>query len=369
MDWEDPWPHFTAAHRLMLGWIKPQWVKTYDFLSLGTLVDEEVVLTPAEEGAPFPNAFIAIEIRVGDGHNYYFEYRRGETGDIGDELLTPDSRIVGIDVAATSSYQARHAAPRQAHRRRRRRPRCRAEVPRDRRDHTDFPGRLPARGGVDAAGHGPGPGSLRGGRQARPHHQALATRRRTPLAEPGHRGVQRRRANSTRQFANVPWNGHPNTVIGRIANHGTPSAPGVAAKFYWKDYTVGGAPEALIGSDTHDIAPGATIDFSVKWTPVAPANPAPAALLHHRAHRPVLRTDQPPIPELTPLNNEAQSNYARFISASASPPSRAGQRGLGRPTRTSNRPGSSSAPGSRTRTTAPTSSTWRSPCSRVRSGR
>jgi len=103
MDWDDPWPHFTAAHRLMLGWIKPQWVKTYNFLSLGTLVDEEVVLTPAEEGAPFPNAFLAIEIRVGDGHNYYFEYGRRDIGDIGDELLTPDSRIVGIDVAATSS--------------------------------------------------------------------------------------------------------------------------------------------------------------------------------------------------------------------------------------------------------------------------
>ena len=25
-------PHFTAAHRLMLGWLKPQWVKTFDFL-------------------------------------------------------------------------------------------------------------------------------------------------------------------------------------------------------------------------------------------------------------------------------------------------------------------------------------------------
>ena len=72
-------------------------------------------------------------------------------------------------------YQARHSAPREAHRRRRRRPRCRAEVSRNRLHHTDFPGRLPARGGVDAAGHGPGPGSLRGGRQTRPHHQALAT--------------------------------------------------------------------------------------------------------------------------------------------------------------------------------------------------
>ena len=124
-------------------------------------------------------------------------------------------------------------------------------------------------------------------------------------------------------FANVPWNGHPNTVIGRIANHGTASAPGVVAKFYWKDYTVGGAPETLIDSDTHDIAPGATIDFSVNWVPVPPADPNRAQ--HYCI---IVRIDPystptaTPIPELTPLNNEAQSNYARFISASASPPSR-----------------------------------------------
>jgi hypothetical protein len=102
MDWEDPWPHFTAAHRLMLGWVKPKWVKTFDFQAIGALVDEEVVLAPVEHGAPFPNAYSAIEVRVGDGHNYYFEYRRGEPGEIGDEALNPDARVVGIDVTAAT---------------------------------------------------------------------------------------------------------------------------------------------------------------------------------------------------------------------------------------------------------------------------
>jgi hypothetical protein len=135
--------------------------------------------------------------------------------------------------------------------------------------------------------------------------------------------VSNAKSRADAQFANVPWNGHPNTVTAKIANHGTLSAPGVTAKFYWKDYTVGAAPEALIASDTHDIAPGATVDFSVQWTPVAPANPA-----HPQHYCIIVRIDPysapttPPVPELSPLNNEAQSNYTRFISASASPPTR-----------------------------------------------
>jgi hypothetical protein len=61
----------------------------------------------------------------------------------------------------------------------------------------------------------------------------------------------------------------------------------------------------------------------VQWTPVAPATPA-----HPQHYCIIVRIDPysaptvPPVPELTPLNNEAQSNYAYFISASASPPSR-----------------------------------------------
>ncbi|MGY2873296.1 hypothetical protein ACVW00_000486 [Marmoricola sp. URHA0025 HA25] len=322
MDWEDPWPHFTAAHRLMLGWLKPQWVKTFDFLALGSLVDEEVVLAPVEHGAPFPNSFSAIEVRVGDGHNYYFEYRRGEAGEIGDEQLIPDARVVGIDVSAASSTRpdvlllAKHSdddgAVLDVGQRYHEIDATTPTYPVDFRAEVieitaDF-ARVRIR--YDVVGK-PDP-------TIRPWPRDAAHPWQSPDIE-----VSNAKSLADAQFANVPWNGHPNTVTAKIRNGGTLNAPGVTAKFYWKDYTVGGAPEALIATDTHDIAPGATVDFSVQWTPVAPSNPS-----HPQHYCIIVRIDPysapttPPVSELTPNNNEAQSNYARFISASSSPPSR-----------------------------------------------
>jgi hypothetical protein len=34
MDWDDPMPHFTIAHRLMLGWVQAGWVQSFDFAPL-----------------------------------------------------------------------------------------------------------------------------------------------------------------------------------------------------------------------------------------------------------------------------------------------------------------------------------------------
>lgn len=320
MDWEDPWPHFTAAHRLMFGWIKPQWVKCYDFLSLGALVDEEIVLAPVEHGAPFANAFSAIEVRVGDGHNYYFEYRRGESGGIGDEQLIPNARVVGIDVTAANATrpdilmldnlgdgpvlgvgQVYHEVDSTT-----------PTYPVDFRLEvvSIAPDMARVRVRYEVVGK-PDP-------TIRPWPRDAAHPWQSPDIE-----VSNAKSLADAQFVNVPWNGHPNTVTAKVANHGTASAPGVVAKFYWKDYTVGGAPESLIDSATHDIAPGATVDFAVNWVPQAPANAS-----HPQHYCIIVRIDPfslpttPPMPELTPYNNEAQSNYARFISATASPPSR-----------------------------------------------
>jgi hypothetical protein len=124
-------------------------------------------------------------------------------------------------------------------------------------------------------------------------------------------------------WANVPWLGHNNTVTAHITNRGTVSAPGVVANFFVKDYTIGGSPETPLGSDRHDIAPSATVDFATTWNAPTPADPA--APLHFCIIvriAPYQTPTNPPIPELTDANNVAQSNYDRFISASGSPPSR-----------------------------------------------
>jgi hypothetical protein len=119
-------------------------------------------------------------------------------------------------------------------------------------------------------------------------------------------------------WANVPWLGHDNTVVASVTNRGTVPAPGTVASFYVKDYAVGGAPETFIGSDTHDVAPGATVPFTTTWTP--PAGDATAPLNYCVIVRiaPCRAPTTLPIPEMT----EAQSNYAAFISSTSSPASR-----------------------------------------------
>jgi hypothetical protein len=322
MAWDKPLPHFTAAHRLELGWIKPGWVKCFDFLALGALVDEEVVLAPVEDGQPFPNAFSAIEVRVGDGHNYYFEYRRGKFGEIGDENLKPNGRVVGTDVSAASDSRPdvllldKHPDD------------DGAVLDEGRRYHEQDATTLtaPVEFRLEVISIRPNMARVRVKYEVfgrpdptiRPWPRDPAHPWQSPDIE-----VSNAKSLADPQFRNVPWNGHPNTVTAKIGNHGTAAAPAVTANFYWKDYTVGGAPETFIGKATHDIARGGTVNFNVQWTPVAPANPS------HPQHycivvriKPYSTPTTPPIKELTPLNNEAQSNYARFISASASPPSR-----------------------------------------------
>ena len=53
MGWDANIPHFCLAHKLMLGWVNPNWIKTYNFASMGAApVDETIVLSPIEQGNP-----------------------------------------------------------------------------------------------------------------------------------------------------------------------------------------------------------------------------------------------------------------------------------------------------------------------------
>ena len=52
MDSDDPLPHFSVAHRMMLGWIQAPWVRPFNFATSGAPVDQSVTLHPIEQGAP-----------------------------------------------------------------------------------------------------------------------------------------------------------------------------------------------------------------------------------------------------------------------------------------------------------------------------
>ena len=322
MDWEFPLPHLCLPHRMMLGWIDASWVKRYDFQATGTLVDEVVHLSPIENGAPSTGRFAGVEVRIGDGHNYYFEYRRRVPGDVGDANVTPNARVVGIEVKAADSSRPDMLLLEK---------------------HADDDGAVLAVGNhyheVDSSTP-TFPTDFRVDVQAinaneariRVRYQVIG--KPDPSIRPWPRDADHQwqspditvfnaRSATHPEWANEPWLGHPNTVLASVTNRGTVSAPGVVCQFFAKDYTVGGAPENHIGTDTHDVAPGATVLFQAPWTPDAPAPdaPAPHQCIIARID-PYATPTSPSVRELTSADNEAQSNYALFISASASPPSR-----------------------------------------------
>ena len=326
MESEDPLPHLTLVHRMKLGWITQSWLKLYNFQALGTSVDDTIELTPVERGAPPAGQYVGIEVRIGDGRNYYIEYRAGQTTHIGDRQLAPNAVVIGVD--STSPPDAPITA----------RPEClllathanddgavlttgqfyhevdnsTPTFPSDfRMDVTDINtsrARVRVRYGVIGK---PDP-SIRPWPRDTDH----------PWQSPDIEVSNARSAADPVHWANVPWLGHANTITAKIKNRGTLSAPDVVANFYVKDYTISDAPETFLGFDKKDVAPNATVDFTCPWTPVAPAGSPQGHYCVVVRIDPYDTPTAPPVHEMTDTNNMAQTNYDYFISATASPATR-----------------------------------------------
>ncbi|WP_157975930.1 CARDB domain-containing protein [Lewinella sp. IMCC34191] len=315
-------PHFSLAHRMMLGWVDPAWVKTYNFASSGGgAVDENIVLSPIEDGLPGSGRRAGIEVRLTDGWNYYLEYRKGNPTHIGDRGLPTDDRVLGTDVVSmpyTPPFQ---------------RPAI-LLLPNDgdgdgsvlntgndyrETDFTDptFPAELVAT--VTDRSGGAATINVKYGVNGKPD----------PSIRPWPAGPERRyqspdirienaRNISDEEWENVPWAGEDNSVIASVKNNGELDAPGVRVNFYIKDFNVGGdVPMTLIGSDTRDIPAGSTVEFNTNWRPPSSGHYCVVVRI------PLYSTPGgTSVAEMTELNNLAQSNYDRFISETASPPSR-----------------------------------------------
>lgn len=320
MDWNPPLPYVTLGQRLELGFVKPSWVKAYDFASNNGLpVDETVTLQAVETGQPQAGRFAGIEIRIADGWNYYFEYRKAQGTQEGDQQLPTDNRVLGTDVVAPpwtppfarpqilllaptggngavldsgQSYQETDFS--------------------DPTYPTDFKAEVSNLNGTTADVR------IRYGVNGKPDPSI-----RPWPAGPGRDWqspdieVQNMRNQMDASLFNLPWVGHDNTVIASIKNSGSLDAPGVVANFYVKDYTISGAPESFLGSDKHDVNAGATVKFQTNWQP--PSEGHFCIVVRIPLYQ---NPNNPAIVEMTELNNIAQSNYTQFISASASPPSR-----------------------------------------------
>lgn len=322
MDAEDSFPHFTAFHLLTLGWIKDKtWVKAYDFAGGGVVVDDTVTLTPIELGAPPSGSFALIEVRIAAGWNYYIEYRNGQPSEVGDRTLDTPNAILVTDTLADPG-EAPIARPQIL------------RVPDDPdgdgsvlingKDYretdttdptfpTDFRISVSGINGMKAAIKIEYGINSRPDPMIRPWPAGPGRQWQSPDIE-----VRNARSLADPAWFNVPWSGHDNTVVARITNSGDLAALGVNVDFAVKNYTVGGAPEVPLGTDTQDIPARGVVEFTTNWVPPDSGH----FCIVVRIQPYVIPDTSPPQLETSVFNNMAQSNYDRFISASASAASR-----------------------------------------------
>jgi M6 family metalloprotease-like protein len=317
MDADDPFPHFSIVHRMILGWVQAGWLQTFNFQSMAAPVDQTVILSPIENGAPGGGRKAGVEIRIADGWNYYFEYRNGQASQIGDQGLPTNNRALGTDVVS-APYVPPIARPGILL--------LNNDIDGDGAvlgnsqdyEETDTTDPVyPTDFKVDVSGID--------GTKADVRVRYGVNSKPDPSIRPWPAGpdrqwqspdieIQNARNLADAAWFNVPWVGNTNTIIARIKNNGSLDAPQVRANFYVKNYNVGGTPETFLGTDVRDVPAGATVNFQGSWTPPAqghfciivriplyqlPANPA--------------------VVEMTELNNLAQSNYDRFISTTSTP--------------------------------------------------
>ncbi|MEZ5319082.1 MAG: hypothetical protein R2752_16900 [Vicinamibacterales bacterium] len=327
MSSEQQLPHLSIAQKMETGWVQSAWVMPFDFSRSTIPLDQTVTLHAAELGAPPAGRFSAVEVRITDGWNYYFEYRRGQGGQIGDQQLgtsgdTANGAVLGTDVIS-QSFTFPIARPQVI----RLRPDDEGEASffttgQDYKE-TDTSSMAIAdfRMSVVSTAADNAQIRIQYGTNGRPdlyirpwpggdnwQSPDIEVRNARSMADPA-------------QWTNVPWVGHANTVIARYRNRGPVTCRNVRVDFYVKDYTVSGGPEVWIGSDTHDVPPESTtpvVEFQTSWIP---PNDGHKCLIV-RTPLYIDASVNPNIVELSDGNNSAQSNYSRYIAASASPAKR-----------------------------------------------
>lgn len=322
-DWEmmagsrNTLPHYTLGNKLRMGWVPAAGVRAFDFSKSGG-VDETVTLHAAELVPAPAGRRRGIELRLGDGWNQYVEYRSEQPGFSTDDLPT-DRRVVLTDMVS-EDFQPPIERPRIMF------------VPND----PDGDGRL-LTVGEDFEAVDPGTGfqlsvevvstdadhavvRVRYASDARPE-LGIRPWDNGPTWQSPDIEVRNAKNAANPALFNVPWAGRPNQIVAKVTNHGDFNARGVTVDFFVTEYSAGDGPWIPLGSDTHDVGSLATQEFTVGWTP-----PADERLHYCVIVRIKLYQDpgNPLIVDSNIYNNEARSNYTRFISASASPSSRTG---------------------------------------------
>ena len=278
-----------------------------------------MTLHAIELGAPPAGRKSGIEIRIADGKNYYFEYRAMQSSQVGDVNLPADRRVLGTDMIS-AGYPAPNSRPQIL------------LLPK----HPDDDGAVLGNGQKYVESDNTTPGfpakllvdvsntdatkadvRIRYGISGspdpaiRPWPASATNAWQSPDIE-----VRNERSKADPAFFNTPWVSHDNIVVAKVTNQGAVNAPQVTVDFSVKDYTVTTIPEEAIGSDTKDVAAGATVEFMAPWNPPAEGHFCTVARIRLYQDPTTLQV------EASQLNNEAQSNYDYFIAANASPAER-----------------------------------------------
>lgn len=326
---EENYPHLSTVEKLLLGWTRESWVRLLNFAVDGPYDGVEIVLSAAELGKPAANTFAAVELRRSDGTNYYFEYRSTQSGQIGDQSM-PENEVV----LATEFITASKEPP----------DRRFLLLIRDDGDGDDgtfdagddysekdtttpeYPNDLlievistddkKAKIKVTYGDEKPDPKLTNFSEQSS---------WRSPDIK-----VQNARSSIKDAYKDVPWEGHLNWVQAHVRNAGTVDAPGVTVNFAWKNYALTNSPEFPLGSEKLDVpAGGQPVVFTSKdWIPpisnLFGGTGFPAHYCLIARIEPYSVPSMPAIKEVTPSNNEAQSNYTHVNGVFASPSSRDG---------------------------------------------
>lgn len=326
MSFEEEFPLPTVVEKMMLGWVDAAHVKLYNFQTIGP-VNETVTLHASDLGTPPAGRFSAIEVRIGDGSNYYFEYRREQPTAFFDQDIPTDRTVVGVDVRSGAEPSDRRNILRiqndtdndrgefQLNDDYEERDTSNPSYPEDFRMEVLETAARFARVRITYGDSKPDP-------QIRPWAPS------TNWKSPDLRVTNARNATNS-AWRDIPWEGHDNRIVATVRNPGQISARSVRVEFFVKDFTLGSGAEQPLGFDVHDVPTGNTpVEFtsSVPWVP-PPLSAIP--FVHIQPHYCVVARiveyrdpTNPAIRETTPENNEAQSNHTQLISVSASPSSR-----------------------------------------------
>ncbi|WIE50666.1 hypothetical protein [Pseudomonas sp. GM17] len=326
MSWEEEFSQPTVVEKMMLGWVLAAHVRNLSFATLGP-VDEEIVLHASDLGSPPAGRYSVVEVRIADGRNYYFEYRRERPGTLKDQDVPADQTVVGVDCMSGLEPTDRRNILR-----------IRDDGDLDRGEFqqgdnyeekdtssaaypNDFKMDVVETGTDFARIH------ITYG-DAKPDPQIRPWAPSTNWKSPDLRVTNARNLADTR-FRDIPWEGHDNRIVATVRNPGQIDALGVRVNFFVKDFTLGGGAVTALGSDVHDVMSGAEVEFtsSVPWVP--PPLSAIPFLNNVASHYCVVAQieeyrdpNNAAIREITLDNNEAQSNHTQMISVSASPSTR-----------------------------------------------